>query len=400
MKYRCVVVFGGLTVAIALASAPVAGQAPKAAAGNALPAKPSAQMRTAWGDPDLQGIWEGIAGVPLERPARFAGRERLTDAEYEAKYRAANNKTRLEAVRAGKVENRGFRSQANYNSVFAYSDEERLVSRRTGGIIDPPDGRLPRWTPQQIKRYEALQAATAGRGEADSWEDRALNERCIRVVDSARIPVWGLGALSQTDEGAAARTDIVMVNGSVLARTSDRRILQAPGYVVMVTGDSEYQMIPLDGRAAPGPTIRQWLGYTRGRWEGNTLVVETTNVNDQQANAGRFLPTYEQYLYPGSGATLRLIERYTRIDENNLEYRYTLEDPEVYTRPYTVLHEMVKQSDRYAIEAEMCQESSKAVGNIMAAARADELAAELFAEESATARQRRLDQLKTEWGVK
>ena len=159
-------------------------------------------------------------------------------------------------------------------------------------------------------------------------------------------------------------------------------------------------MIPLDGRAAPGPTIRQRLGYTRGRWEGNTLVVETTNVNDQQANAGRFLPTYEQYLYPGSGATLRLIERYTRIDENNLEYRYTLEDPEVYTRPYTVLHEMVKQSDRYAIEAEMCQESSKAVGNIMAAARADELAAELFAEESATARQRRLDQLKTEWGVK
>jgi hypothetical protein len=397
MKYL-VVGFGALVAVVAVAWVPLAGQAPRTAES---PATATTLPRTAWGAPNLQGFWSPAeVELPLERPKEFAGREFLTDAEVAAKQAEVN--ARAASKLAGTSVEHGFRAQENYNAIFSYQPAG-TVSRRTGAIIDPPDGRLPRWTPQQVKRYEALEAVTRGRGEGDSYEDRSLNERCIPVVSPARVPSWGLGA-RVTDEVLAAHSDVDvdMVNGRSTVIADVGRILQTPGYVAMVMSfagqadEARYRIIPVDGRPALGPKIRQYMGDARGRWEGNTLVVETTNINDQQTNAGRFLPTYEQYLYPGSGETLRVIERFTLIDANTIEYRYTIEDPEVYTRPYTALLTF-RRNDKHVPNPPLCHEGNKDIAMIMANSRSDEPNAVEYSAESARNRQQRLNELKAEW---
>jgi hypothetical protein len=175
-----------------------------------------------------------------------------------------------------------------------------------------------------------------------------------------------------------------------------RRILQAPGYVVMVMEEAGYYYtIPLNGHPALGPKIRQWLGDARGHWEGNTLVVEITNINDQQ-NGGALIPSQEQNLYPGSGATLRVIERYTRLDANTLEYRYTIDDPETYTRPYTVLHDLTRD-DEYKMSPAQCRENNEGLVGILTAARTDEQGALAATAADVAERKRRLEELKAEW---
>jgi hypothetical protein len=386
---------------IVVASTPIAAQAPQRAAsaptGNYTPAK------TPWGDPDLQGSW-GLESVMMERDPKYGGRAFKTEEEWAEEDRKANN-AEFEAKKArGEVENRGFRAQPNYNSIFAYTPGARTtVPRRTAAIIDPPDGRIPAWTPQQIKRYEAREAFVSKRGEADAPEDRALNERCIGVVEAARIPKWGLGGLTATDKEAeeADGVEFVMVNGSLVARGESPRILQAPGYIVFVSGDAHHRIVPLDRRPALGSTIRQYKGDARGHWEGNTLVVVTRNINDQQTNAGPGLPTYEQYLYPGPGDTLTLTERYKPISANEIEYTRTIDDPETYVRPWTVMLHMRKRAERLPLNnPEQCRETSKALTNILAGARADEKASRDSAEESAVHRRQRLQELKAEWAQK
>ena len=145
MKYRCLVLVG---VFVAVASVAMPGQAPRAKGSAAAPAKPWAQPRTVWGDPDLQGIWRGLAHVPLERPRAFAGREFLTDAEVAARIREIEERQAIRA--AGEAVELGTRSQPNYNGIFTLADKYK-VSRRTSAIIDPPDGRLPRLTPEAVK---------------------------------------------------------------------------------------------------------------------------------------------------------------------------------------------------------------------------------------------------------
>jgi len=200
-----------------------------------------------------------------------------------------------------------------------------------------------------------------------------------------------------------APLQVTDVNGAnTIASTANglnptKRILQMPGYVAMVMEEAgDYGIIPLDGRPVPGPTIRQWQGVVRGHWEGTTLVVETTNINDQQ-DGGAILPSHEIAMHPGSGKTLRVVERFTRLDADTLEYRYTVEDPAVYTRPFTVLRELTRD-DGYAMVPDQCQENNEGfMLGMLAAGRADQLGTLEFALEAARKRLQKLEELKAEW---
>jgi hypothetical protein len=412
MRYGCFALFGGVAIVAAAAVAPLAGQAPRAAESLSAPTTSGTPARTAWGDPDLQGIWRGLTTVELERPKEFAGREFLTDAELAAKEQNAEDfNARLVA---GTVQILSAATPSHptgiplRNGAWIISDGrgmESRPSRRTAAIIDPPDGRLPPWTPEQVKRWEAREAVKIARGEADSWEDRSPTERCIVVVDAAQVGNSGLA-----NYGPHRNTGRKIVNNpNALTRDAStgaspgptKRILQAPGYVVMVMeeGDARpprsHRVIPLDGRPALGSKIRQWSGDARGHWEGNTLVVEITNINDQQ-NGGAIIPSQGGALYPGSGTTLRVIERYTRVDADTLEYRYTIDDPKTYTRPYTVLHELTRD-DGYKMSPWQCHENNEGLAGILTAGRSDEQAGLAATAADARERKRRLEELKADW---
>ena len=176
--------------------------------------------------------------------------------------------------------------------------------------MDPPDGRIPPLTPEARKRLEQREAARSHRGEGDSWEDRNSWERCItRTLPLAMLSTYN----------------------------SNYQILQTPDSVaIVIEMIHEARIIPLDGRPRLGQRIPQWLGDSRGHWEGDTLVVETTNFVGK-LDGGSIMPSHPNIVFThrGSGDTLRLIERFTRVDEHTIDYRFTLDDPKTYTRPWT-----------------------------------------------------------------
>ena len=258
------------------APAAVSGQA---AAPPSPPTKPFNAPKTPWGDPDLQGIWNFGTITPLERPAQFKDRATLTPEEV----------ARLNADEAGRGDRRladpAQDVEVAYNSFWW--DRGTSVGR-TSLIVDPADGRLPPYTPEGRQRRETL-----GRRGYDSWADRALNERCMVYRP---VPVRSSGY------------------------NNNNQIVQAPGYVAMLQEQiHEVRIIPLDGRPHLGQSIRPWLGDSRGRWEGNTLVVETTNFHPETN-------------YEGSGPNRTVIERFTLTDANTLSYEFTVNDPTTWTR--------------------------------------------------------------------
>lgn len=369
MWHRFLILLSAGAAIIAMASAPTAGQAPKAAEQRAARTKTWAPARTAWGDPDLQGIWRDVSRVPFERPKEFTGREFLTDEEVAAREKASQEyNARVLAGDEMAVEG----GQDAFDQIWFYIPGRR-VARRTSQIIDPPNGRLPPWTPEQLKRWEAREQATRGRGLADSWEDRQLNERCINT----------------------ATTLIDSSMGTV------KDILQAPGYVAMAIETQngyDYRIIPLDGRPALGPRIRLWTGDARGHWEGNTLVVEIANLSDK-LDGGPFVPasTGVGGMYAGSGETLHLMERYTRVGPETLEYRYTIVDPQTYTRPYTGVRELSRDDQYQLFSPSACHEGNDGLAGQLASARADEKTSLQKAAEYGKARQKRLEEMKAEW---
>jgi hypothetical protein len=361
-----------------------------------------AAPHTQWGDPDLQGIWEGFENVPLERPLALGDKEFYTDAELAglvAKV-AARAKARQALIGQGKVEHEGFRAVPNYNAIFEYkeSDEPPHIAKRTAAIIDPPNGRLPPWTLEQVKYWESREAATKGRGESDTMDDINLNTRCIEVVSEAEVTNWGMGfgggpatAPGRPDAPVvAADVDIGDGYGVNASPGPVRRIIQSPGFVVFVMGDIPvYRIVPLGEHPHQSAKIRNWMGEARGHWEGNTLVIDITNITF----GSLIIPNYGGSLYPGSGETLHVIERFTRISADRLEYRYTIDDPKVYTRPYTVLH-VLRNDDSRAPQTSVCREDPKDRGNFLANARADEQASLDSGEDSVDARKKRFEQLK------
>ena len=388
------------TAPIKLSETPATGK-PRSAATST---KAWAAPHTKWGDPDLQGVWGGFENVTLERPLALGDKEFFTDAELADRVaRAATRaKARQALIAEGKVEHEGFRAVPNYNAIFEYSEAEGPphISKRTSAIIDPPNGRIPQWTLDQVKYWETREAMTKGRGESDTMDDINLNTRCISVVNEAELTNWGL-AFGGANATAPGRPDAPVVGEDVdigdgygvgASPGPLRRILQSPGYVAFVMGDiPEYRIVPLDGHPHPSNKIREWLGDARGHWEGNTLVVDITNITF----GSPIIPNYGGSLYPGSGETLHIIERFTRTSADKLEYRYTIDDPHVYVRPYTVLH-VLRKDDSRAQATSVCREDPKDRANFLANARADEQASLDSGEDSVNARKTRFEELKQE----
>ena len=347
MRYRSVALCGVAIVAVAcfgalLVSAPAAGQL--------APAPGWEAPRTPWGDPDLQGIWDSKSTTPLERPAEFAGRQFLSDEEIAAleaaRERGESQRPQGRDVRA----ERGSEADVEgaYNNIFStFLGTGYSRTKRTALIKDPPDGRLPPRTPDAEARARAAAEARAARRRTDlpypvdtgrsydNPEDNRIIERCLGVT----LPcTGGLCGFS--------------------------RIVQGPAWVGIYYeqghGGGAFRSIPVDGRPHLPPHIRQWLGDSVGRWDGDTLVVDTTNFTDDTDHLG-------------SRENLHLVERFTRLGPDLLRYEITVEDPTVWTRPWTMELAPTRQDDvENLIFEAACHEGNYSMTAMLAGARLEE----------------------------
>ena len=302
---------------------PLLAEAQGAAAGS------SSAGRTPWGDPDLQGIWTNNTNTPFERPSQFAGRDRLTDAEV-AELQAQD------------------RRRAQENGPGAVSGPEHwyehlgLRSNQTSHVVDPPDGKVPALTAAAQKRRVI---GTVNRTEFSTWEDLSPWDRCItRGVPGSMLPTF---------------------------YNNNYQILQSPGYVVILYEMiHEARVIPVDGRPRLPDTVRQWTGDSRGRWEGDTLVVEVRNFTDRTP----VHPTRGNASRVAHGAGMRLIERFTRVDADTIDYRFTVDDPDTFLGPWTAAIPMTRHGAPDRILEYACHEGNYAVSHILSGSRAGEQA--------------------------
>ena len=305
----------------------------------------SALSRTPWGDPDLQGVWDYWTFTPLERPKEFAGKAVLTEKE------AAELAQRLRDQAIGNDQKRVAGNPGGYSQETWTDRTQARALTQTSIIVDPPDGKLPPITPEAKKREEAHLAAggrpvrtrTDGIG-VDGPEDRGLAERCI-LGFSTGPPLLPGG-----------------YNNNI-------QLFQAPGYVaILLEMNHDARIIPLDGRPHLPGSVRQWMGDSRGRWDGNTLVVETKNFTNKTASfsgrvgAGGF--------EVGSAENLRLIDRFTRVDAATLMYEFTVDDPSTFTRSFTGRLPM-NLTDQKIYEY-ACHEGNYGLLNMLEVARASE----------------------------
>ena len=319
----------------AVAPVKVAGQSSASAAKQtSTAARAWTPPRTPDGRPDMQGVWSFATITPLERPAELAGKEVLTDEDVAALQAAAAGRRVDRAPRAGEV--------GAYNQFWMDGGTKVIGTRRSSLIVDPPDGKLPPYTSQGQKKL-AARAVVSSR-PATGPEDLELDERCIVGFNSG--PPMLPGAYNNNFQMFQTRDHVVILNEMV----HDARI------------------IPMDGR--PHGTLRQWGGDSRGRWEGNTLVVDTTGF----MAAGTGHPaTVGGKLEPIDG-NLHLVERFTRVDADTLLYEFTVDDPTAWTRPWSAAFPMTKTQD--LIYEYACHEGNYSMSHILEGARADEKAAE------------------------
>ena len=246
------------------------------------------------GHPDLQGIWNFSALTPLERPAQFVNKPLLTDQEA-----AEFERQTLERIDADRRRDTAEAdvSQA-YNNAWYDRGTKVVGTKRSSLIIDPPDGRIPPLTPSGQAVAAARADARRGRGSADGPEDRSLAERCL--LFNAGPP---------------------LLPGPY---NNNLQIIQTRDYVVIANEMiHDVRIVPIDGRPHLPAAIRRWQGDPRGHWDHDTLIVETTNFSDRTS-------------FRGSDPQLKLVERFRRIDAKTLEYQFTVDDPSVFSRPWTV----------------------------------------------------------------
>jgi hypothetical protein len=324
--------------AVAQNTAPVPA-AKTAVAKTASSAKTWTQPKTPWGDPDLQGMWPGELRAPLQRPKELKDRTVLTDAELAQQEAKSQQQAAVDNEEFAKPD-----AKVTINPP-SYWVERGKPSRQTSLIIDPPDGRFPEMTADGKKRLAATPAEW--RGVANSWEDLSLYYRCItRGVIGTMLP-------SAYDNG--------------------NQIIQAPGYVIIRQEMiHETRVIPVDGRPHLTDHIRQYMGDSRGHWEGNTLVVETTNFTDKTSIGGNGVA------YNGQGGrnsdALKVVERFTRTGPDTLEYQATIDDPKTWTKPWTI--QIPFQRDvNYGFFEYACHEGNYAMKDILSGMRAQEKAA-------------------------
>ena len=290
--------------------------------------KPWAPARTPDGQPDLEGVWTNSTLTPLERPADLAGKAVLTEQEA-----ADYVKRQLQQVNSDRRDG-GPQSDVSrsYNEFWRDRGNNLVADRRTSLIIDPPDGRIPALTPEAQKRVNETREWMREHA-TDGPEGRSLAERCI---------AW-------TTAGPP------MLPGPY---NNDTQIVQGPGYIVILTEMiHDARVIPLDGRPHASPQIREWMGDSRGHWDGNTLVVDTTNFSSE-------------YSFRGSDVNLHLTERFTRVSPHVIQYEFTVDDPTAFTKSWTARIPLNKTTERVYEYA--CHEGNYALADILAGARAEE----------------------------
>lgn len=300
---------------------------------NAIPRNPD-------GHPSFEGVWTNVTITPLERPRNLAGKEFFTPEEA-VEYEKEHQRNR-------DIRQRGtIADVANaYNDFWWDSGTKVVKTRRTSIIVDPPDGRMPPLTAERQKQLAAEAEAKRERcklpgcevensgipGPADGPQDRPLMERCLSFSNA--VPMLPT------------------------AYNNDYQMVQSPGMLAIdVEMVHQVRWIPIDGSPHLPSDLRTWLGNSRGHWEGDTLVIDTTNFNPEMS-------------FRGSDENLHLIERLTRVDADTIMYRFTIDDPTAFTKPWTGEIPMVKSEGMLYEYA--CHEGNQGMMDILSSARADE----------------------------
>ncbi|MXY25786.1 MAG: hypothetical protein F4Y45_14865 [Acidobacteria bacterium] len=305
----------------------------------AAPADAQNALRTAWGAPNLQGVWDFRTITPLERPEELGDQEFLTAEEAaRAEQEVVDRNQELlerEAERteaADQVDRRADGSPGFYNNFWLDRGTRTIDTRRTSLVVDPPNGRLPELSSQGRERAEARRDYRREH-PADSWRDRSAYDRCILGFNAG--PPITPGGYNQ-----------------------NMQVFQTPDHIALVTEMVHtHRIVPLDGRPALGEDIRQWTGDSRAHWDGDTLVIETRNFNDQRG-------------WRGTTPNMTLVERLTRVDEDTLDYTYTVTDPETWVSAWTASIPM-RLADQPMYEY-ACHEGNYSMEGILAGARMEE----------------------------
>ncbi len=319
-------------------SAPASKSATSTNSATAKSAKSWTQAKTPWGDPDLQGTWtsDDCIGTPLNRPANLGDRLYYTEQEL------AQREQNLERQQQNDLQETVAPNQrVGTGPPGHWGERARRPCKQTSLVVDPPNGRTPDLLPE-AKLRPVPEGAGNNNPKADSWEDFSYYIRCIsRGVTGSILPV-------------------IYGNG--------QQVVQGPGYVMILQEMvHEARVIPVDGRPHASPNIRTYMGDPRGHWEGNTLVVETTNFlgnrNGIGLNGGG-TPTSE---------ALKLTERYTRVGPNELHYEVTVDDPKTYVKPFKIAFPLTQEPGYQNFEY-ACHEGNYAMFDSLSGARAKEKA--------------------------
>ncbi len=289
--------------------------------------------KTAWGEPDLAGVYAEFTTAPLERPPELGNKEFLTADEF-----AEFAQRKLEAADEDDETTPGTQADVHYDmGTFALSENEGVSSPnlRTSIVIMPENGRIPPLLPAAVARRDAYAAARRGH-EYDGPENRSLTERCI-VWPSTLAPILPRGY------------------------NSNLQIFQSPGYVVIQGEMGDPRIIPTDGRELPSETLPQWNGTSVGRWEGETLVVETRGFHPDTR-------------WRNATENLHVTERFTRVDEDTVEYAFTVVDSDTWAEPWSGVYPLTAM-DALLFEY-ACTEGNYGMANILSGERAAEREAE------------------------
>jgi hypothetical protein len=303
--------------------------------------------RTPWGDPDLQGIWNGndLQGVPTQRATTVGNRMLLNDEEYRQRVASRDRLVETDNLDFDLEISEQFAAMGTVGGPVSppphWLERANTVSRLASFLIDPPDGRMPPTTPaaqaaaaERQKAQAARRSSLQGR-EADSYTDRSNYDRCISngVLNSVTPKIYNSG----------------------------NRIVQGPGWLAwsqeMI---HETRVIPTDGRPTVSPAIKSWMGTSVGRWEGDTLVVTTTGLKPESALSGN--PLSDEG---------KIIERFTRVGPKTLEYKMTVDDPKTWTRPWTIMLPL-PLDEEYIFAEYACHEGNYTMFNILSGSRRDE----------------------------
>ena len=366
--------FSGVMIMVAIAATAVSAiiSVPITRTSAQAPAASAPTLKTPWGEPDLQGIWTDETDTPLQRSPRYANQEFFTEAQ-----RAELDQQRSALLRRDRRVERGTELDVAgaYNAVFT---SQKRTGARTSLIIDPPNGRMPPMTPETQKLAAAereFRLALLQSTETCKTKSVACNGGKYDPTPSPRFaeppPRYNTGRMNRhdgpEDHSLPDRCLTLGLPEFGAATGAFRRIVQTPGGISIFydvgQGQGWQRNIVMNGSPHLPASVRQWYGDSRGHWEGNTLVIDVTN----------FSPKTD---YQGSRENLHLVERWTRTGPNTLEYVVTIEDPTVWTRPWTAKQEFTRQSDQEnrLYTEPRCIEGNYRLPGLLRGARAEELA--------------------------